>query len=212
MVAMRGRKWIVILAFGNMLGARAAVAQGKPADCAPAGASTEHQPMNHLAHLTAMLGCEAVPSEEGQSAYAAIAEIVRLLDADSTTDWSKVDIEALRRHLVDMDEVTMHSSATQRDTASGIIIDVTGAGETVGAIRRMMTSHMAALAAEGLYKTQERDLPNGAQIRVTIGDPRDARRLARLRALGFAGLLTEGDHHALHHIGIARGETLHHDH
>jgi len=30
-----------------------------------------------------------------QSAYAAIGEIVRILKADSTTDWSKVDLEAV---------------------------------------------------------------------------------------------------------------------
>lgn len=36
------------------------------------------------------------PTRAGQEAFATIAEIVRLLDADSTTDWSKVDLEALR--------------------------------------------------------------------------------------------------------------------
>src|SRR5438046_3161300 len=44
----------------------------------------------------------SAPREPGQSAFAAIQEIVALLEADPGTDWTKVDIEALRRHLVDM--------------------------------------------------------------------------------------------------------------
>jgi len=40
----------------------------------------------------------------GQDAFGAIQEIVQILDADPKTDWSKVDLEALRQHLIDMDE------------------------------------------------------------------------------------------------------------
>ena len=34
---------------------------------------------------------------------------MRILEADPTTDWSKVNIGALREHLIDMDEVTMRA-------------------------------------------------------------------------------------------------------
>lgn len=33
-----------------------------------------------------------------------------MLEADSKTDWSKVDIEALRQYLIDMDNVTLRSA------------------------------------------------------------------------------------------------------
>jgi len=46
------------------------------------------------------------PVEVGQSQFAAIAEIVKLLRDDQGTDWAQVDIKALRDHLVDMDNVT----------------------------------------------------------------------------------------------------------
>jgi hypothetical protein len=36
-----------------------------------------------------------------------------MLEADPKTDWSKVNISALREHLIDMDEVTMRASATE---------------------------------------------------------------------------------------------------
>ena len=50
---------------------------------------------------------EGMPQETGQSAFAAIQEIVAMLEADPATDWSKVDIEALRQHLIDMNNVTL---------------------------------------------------------------------------------------------------------
>jgi hypothetical protein len=38
---------------------------------------------------------------------------VAILRADSTTDWTKVDIEGLRQHLIDMDDVTMRATVRQ---------------------------------------------------------------------------------------------------
>ncbi len=48
-------------------------------------------------------------TEGGQSAFAALQEVVSYLMADPATDWSRVDIEALRQHLIDMDNVTLLS-------------------------------------------------------------------------------------------------------
>lgn len=49
------------------------------------------------------------PQETGQSAFAALAEIVTILQADPETDWERVDIDGLRRHLVDMDLLTQEA-------------------------------------------------------------------------------------------------------
>ena len=46
----------------------------------------------------------SMPTEPGQAAFGAIREIVGVLLTDPMTNWSKVNIDALRRHLVDMDE------------------------------------------------------------------------------------------------------------
>src|ERR1019366_7664042 len=67
-----------------------------------------------------------LPKQPAQSAYAAIGEIARILKADSTTDWSKVNLEALRQHLIDMDEVTMRSQVSQQPVPGGITMMVTG--------------------------------------------------------------------------------------
>ncbi len=51
----------------------------------------------------------------GQDAFGAIQEIVQALQSDPKTEWSKVNIEALRQHLIDITiEVTLHATATPR--------------------------------------------------------------------------------------------------
>jgi hypothetical protein len=43
---------------------------------------------------------------------------------------------------------------------------------------------------------------------VVAKKPDDAKTLARIRGLGFAGLITEGAHHQPHHLAMAKGEAL----
>ena len=68
--------------------------------------------MQHMRHDRAKMSghmAATAPAQPGQGAFAAIQEIVGILEADSSTDWSKVNIEALRQHLIDMDNVTLRS-------------------------------------------------------------------------------------------------------
>lgn len=64
------------------------------------GGMTMHTPANGLA------ASEIRPVQPGNGAFAAIQEIVDLPMADPKTGWSKVDIDALRQHLVEIDDVT----------------------------------------------------------------------------------------------------------
>ena len=85
----------------------------------PLAAQTTAMPAGHQ-HTEGMVHPAAVrPTEAGQDAFAAMAEIVKLLDADPATDWSKVDLEALRRHLVDMNVVTLKSAVQRTQVAGG---------------------------------------------------------------------------------------------
>lgn len=148
-----------------------------------------------------------LPTQPGQAAYGAIAEVVRMLEADATTDWSKVNVEALRQHLIDMDAVTMRSTATSRSIDGGISIDVTGSGSTVGAIKRMVTSHAAMLDSDDAYNASTSELANGVRLTVTARDKNNLETVAKIRGLGFAGLMTEGNHHAAHHLALASGKA-----
>lgn len=161
--------------------------------------------MDHAAHAASASGAPAAP---GQAAYAAIADVVRALEADPRTDWSRVNIEALRQHLVDMDEVTLRSTAVQRAVDGGIVVDVTGdTRRAAEAVSRMARAHAAALDADPRFVAAAQPLPSGG-VRLTVRaeDARDAALVARIRGLGFHGLLTVGDHHAAHHLMLARGE------
>ncbi len=149
------------------------------------------------------------PVSPGQAAYGAIAEVVARLDADPSTDWSKVNIETLRQHLIDMDNVTMRSRVVSRDVPGGFTAEVTGDGPVVDAIRRMTTAHAKQLAKDGTMKAEVTEIPGGVRMTVLNADPGDARSVARLRGLGFAGVMTLGNHHGPHHEMLARGVNVH---
>ncbi|MFZ1101473.1 MAG: hypothetical protein WAN86_01075 [Hyphomicrobiaceae bacterium] len=160
----------------------------------------------HMDHAQHMHGADAVtPTHPGQEAFGTIQEIVRILEADPTTDWSKVNIGALREHLIDMDEVTLRAQASERPLDNGIEITVTGEGRTLGAIKRMVPAHTRELVGLGWSASTE-DLSNGVKLVVTASDPRQA---AKLKALGFMGIMVQGAHHQPHHLMMAKGEFFH---
>jgi hypothetical protein len=186
-----------------------------PVDCAKLNAPADHAAMDHAAHQALMKACAAptvLPTLPGQAAFGAISEIVGILKADPSTDWSKVNLEALRQHLIDMDEVTMRAAVTQHPVPGGFAADVTGAEKTMRAIRRMLGSHTKMLSQGAIYRATVTDIPTGARLTVVAADQRDAAVVARIRGLGFAGIITEGDHHVRHHLAIARGDAAAHEH
>jgi predicted RNA binding protein YcfA (HicA-like mRNA interferase family) len=171
---------------------------------ASALAFAEERP--HMGHAGHMHGDDAVaPTHPGQEAFGTIQEIVRILEADPNTDWSKVDIGALREHLIDMDEVAMRAHAIERTLANGIEITVTGEGRTLGAIKRMVPAHARELTTFG-WSASTQDLPNGVKLVVTASDRRE---VVKLKALGFMGIMVQGAHHQPHHLMMAKGTFAH---
>ena len=132
-----------------------------------------------LDHVQHMHGSQAAtPTMSGQDAFGTIQEIVRILEADPTTEWSKVNIDALREHLIDMNEVTLHAAATERALDNGMEISVTGEGRTRDAIKRMIPAHAHELNAIG-WQAKTGDLPNGVRLVVTATDPGEVTKLKR---------------------------------
>ena len=150
------------------------------------------------------------PALPGQAAYGALGELVRILKADPATDWSKVNLEGVRQHFIDMDEVTMHAEVVQRRVPGGIAAEVTGTGKTVAAIRRMLPLHSRVLDASADLRSATEDMPSGIRITTTARQLSDSALVVRIRGLGFVGLFTDGDHHARHHIALARGDAMAH--
>lgn len=148
------------------------------------------------------------PTLPGQDAFGAIAEVVRLLEADPSTDWSTVDLERLRQHLIDMNDVVLRSEVKSSPGPGGLVMDVTGAGRTEQAIRAMVVPHAAELSRMSEWVARTEPIPGGLRLTVTARAPEDAKTVARIRGLGFVGLLVQGGHHGPHHLAMAKGEAL----
>jgi len=191
---MRPLRLAILLLAGATAGV-AAHAQNPPP--ASGGTIPMHHPMMMEQPATE-------PTQAGQAAFGAIQEIVHILLADPKTDWSKVNIGALRQHLIDMNELTMRAQAKEVQIPGGVRILVTGTGRTLPAIRRMIPAH--AMDINGLYNWSVRAKPiaGGEEMIVTAADPADVQKV---RALGFMGIMVLG-RHQMHHLGMAKGEPM----
>lgn len=157
-------------------------------------AHTDHADMGGKLNL--------VLSQPGQGAFAAIAEITQVLREDASTDWSKVNITALREHLIDMGLVATDASVAASPTPQGASFVITGDGRTQRAIKTMVPAHAPFLAAQTGWGVVVEEIDSGVTMRVS-GDA------TQIAALGFIGLMTIGAHHQEHHLMIARGGDVH---
>lgn len=146
------------------------------------------------------------PSETGQSQFAAIAEIVTLLRDDPNTDWTQVDIKALRDHLVDMDNVTTGASVERTINGMSVMFMVTGDDVVGSSIRRMLLAHSPMLQGSSDWTVTAGEIDNGASMLVQVGSDEE---LNQVLGLGFFGLMTIGAHHQHHHLMIATGRSPH---
>ena len=162
-----------------------------------------HIMMDHSTHMSAPGVANSEPREGGQSAFSAIQEIVEILLNDPETDWTRIDIEAVRQHLIDMDNVTLRAEVATVDVEGGARFLVSSDDPVVAAsITRMVVAHAAVMdGAEGWAMSAE-TTDNGATL-VATGDAE------RLRALGFIGVMTFGAHHQQHHLALAQGVMPH---
>jgi hypothetical protein len=191
-VKLFGKSALVLIA---VAAASAAQAQGMPP-----GDTPMHRPMGGAMHQG------QTPAESGQSAFGAVQEIVAALQSDPRTDWSKVDIDALRRHLIDMDEVTLRADVRKESVDGGLRIEVTGTGRTLAAIQRMMPEHAHETDGTNGWTVQAATLPNGVVLTVTAAGAGAAQKI---RALGFMGIMVQGSHHRMHHLAMAKGAMVH---
>lgn len=160
--------------------------------------------MDHAGHMAMASG--QTPREGGQAAFAAIHEIVEMLAANPHADWSKVNIEALRQHLIDMDNVTMRARVKTEDAPDGVRLLVIGSGDTVGPIRRMTEAHASVMNGVGGWRYGAKEIADGAALTVVVSDPAD---IQKVRALGYIGVMALGSHHQMHHLMIAQGMNPH---
>jgi hypothetical protein len=188
-------------------GAAATIDHAKPSDGEMRAMMQHHEQMMQM--MARMHGREmqgGVPTLPGQDAFGAIQEVVRVLESDPKTDWSKVDLEALRQHLIDMNDVTLQADVASKPVDGGLEVAVTGSGRTLAAIQRMVPAHAAEINGLNGWSAKTAPLDKGVLLTVTAGDPKEVQRI---RGLGFIGILVSGSHHQPHHLAMAKGEFAH---
>ena len=156
-------------------------------------------------HGAMMMG-SGMTRETGQAAFAAIQEIVAILDANPATDWAKVDIEVLRQHLIDMNNVTHGAAVEPAEVEGGIRFSVSGEGQVRQSVRRMVMAHAATMNGVDGWKFMAATSDTGAIL--TVSPPNQA-SMVQLRALGFIGVMARGMHHQEHHWMLATGKDPH---
>ncbi len=158
------------------------------------------QAQQNMSQGTAM----ALPTEPGQGAFAALVEIVEMLRADPETDWSKVNINGLRQHLVDMDMLVTHADVKSERLPNGLKITASLKGQGGGAVSRMVPAHGPVLTAETGWNSDVQVLDDAVVWTVTSDQ-----EFYIIQALDFFGLMAIGNHHQAHHYGMAKGEMMH---
>lgn len=169
-------------------------------------AANETDHSGHESHNQHGSITSAIPLEQGQSAFAAIAEIVSILERDPSTDWSRVDINALREHLVDMNALTLDADVFMMDKDGAVIFEVKGSGKTLRALQNMVPAHAIELDKIGVWRAKGEANEHGATLTIK---PQDKSDLQKIKALGFFGLMATGAHHQPHHLGMANGTMVH---
>ncbi|MEL6424564.1 MAG: hypothetical protein AAFQ33_03830 [Pseudomonadota bacterium] len=151
-------------------------------------------------------GHGTIPTEPGDAGFAAITEIVEILREDPATDWSRVDIDGLREHLVDMHTLVEGAVVVASATEQGLLMQVSTTGRAGEAASRMVPAHGPVMAGETGWRSSV--TLEGEEILWHVEDPTGA-EVAQIQALGFFGLMATGDHHRPHHMALARGVPLH---
>ncbi len=113
----------------------------------------------------------------------------KCLKQNSRTDWSKVNIEALRQHLIDMNNVTLATKIKSEPIEGGMRFLVTGGGDRFDTC--MLSAHAATMDGIGEWHFSVREADGGAIFTVRV-PPQDAKKL---RGLDFIGAMSRGMHH-----------------
>jgi hypothetical protein len=169
-------------------------------------AADDHSAMMSHEHKTD--SSDLMLTEAGNDAFGTIQEVTRRLNSDPNTDWSKVNLEALRLHLQDMNDMTLNVDViSQKPIQNGLEVII------------RPTTDRAALALQKVFKAHPAQFKNdtgwvmqvvknkGQYTMITTSD--NAEDKAKIIGLGYIGLMAYGDHHQRHHWAIATGKNPH---
>jgi len=150
-------------------------------------------------------------TEAGNDAFGTIQEIIKRLNHDPELDWSKVNLEVLRQHLVDMNDMTLNIEVISQQTIEkGVKILVRPTTlRSESALDRVFSVHPAQLKGETGWEMLVQKKEKTYTLTITTGKPDE---VSQIKGLGYIGIMASGNHHQAHHWMMAKGENPHHDH
>ena len=176
-----------------------------------ASAHTHHANMNHAAmmgHNTAPT--QVVLTESGTDPFATLQEVIDALESNTRTNWEKVNIEALRLHLVEMQDMTINVDVKQQHIDNGFQAVVSPTtSNAVKSLTRVLSGHPAQMKAETGWDMQVQINNSVFTLTVTTDNAKD---VAKIRGLGYIGVMAYGNHHQPHHWAMASGDNPHAGH
>jgi hypothetical protein len=176
-----------------------------------ASAHTHHANMNHAAmmgHNTAPT--QVVLTESGTDPFATLQEVIAALESNTRTNWEKVNIEALRLHLVEMQDMTINVDVKQQHIDNGFQAVVSPTtSNAVKSLTRVLSGHPAQMKAETGWDMQVQINNSVFTLTVTTDNAKD---VAKIRGLGYIGVMAYGNHHQPHHWAMASGDNPHAEH
>jgi hypothetical protein len=176
-----------------------------------ASAHMHHANMSH----TAMMGHNIAPTqvvltESGTDPFATLQEVIAALESNTNTNWEKVNIEALRLHLIEMHDMTINVAVKQRHIDNGFQAVVTPTtSNAVKSLTRVLSGHPAQMKAETGWDMQVQVNNSVFTLTVTTDNAKD---VAKIRGLGYIGVMAYGNHHQPHHWAMASGDNPHAGH
>jgi hypothetical protein len=144
----------------------------------------------------------------GNYAFLTIQEAIEELDADPNTDWTKVNMEALREHLVDMQNFTINVDVlSQKQVKNGMVAVVRPTSKkSEQSLERAFAAHPMQLKKELGWDMLVEKKDDLFTVTVTTDKPAE---VAKIRGLGYIGAMAMGAHHQLHHWSMVKGENPH---
>lgn len=149
--------------------------------------------------------------EAGNDAFGTIQEVIRKLNHDPKVDWSKVNLEALRRHLVDMNDMTLNVEVlSQQPLDKGVKLLMRASTlKSESALDRVFSVHPAQLKRETGWEMSVQKKEKIYTLTITTEKPDEVNKI---KGLGYIGIMASGSHHQAHHWMMAKGENPHHAH
>ena len=152
----------------------------------------------------------AILSEAGTDPFAVIQEVIALLEANPDTDWSAVNIEALRLHLVEMQDMTLNVTVEQEPIKLGFKAVITPTtNRALQSMSRVLSVHPSQMKEETGWDMVVTNNNGIFTITVTTNQLQD---VDKIRGLGYIGIMAYGNHHQPHHWAMASGDNPHSEH